>query len=103
MAALVALEVGDPSLADLLLAEIEARGSLAPLAARTVAVHKIVGSEASVSAALAGTDVADVDEIVAYLDALRTLGEELHEDERRRLQDGPWQVRSALADWFPSA
>jgi hypothetical protein len=100
MAALVALELNDLSLAERVVAEIEAGRPLAPLAARKAAQRQVNGTEAAVLAALSQTNPDEVDELVAYLDALGILGAALPVAQRDRLQRGPWQVTSAIERWF---
>jgi hypothetical protein len=103
LAALAGAEVGDSEQSILvLLEELEHRGEFAPLAARRLAVMGPASAVSAIEEALRQTPVADVDSVVAYLEALRDLGVHPSPEERQRLEGGgEWQVTSALAEWHP--
>jgi hypothetical protein len=71
------------------------------MAARKLAQRRVPGSERAVLDALHRTDLEEVDQIVAYLEAAHKLGARLSDEERSRLHDAAWQVRTAVEDWFP--
>lgn len=103
LAALVGVDVGDAGQSVVvLLEELEQCGSYAPLAARVLAQRGRTSAVAAIQEALRRTPVADVDDVVNYLEALALLGGHLSPEERRRLQEGDrWQVTSAIAEWHP--
>jgi hypothetical protein len=96
-AALVALDVGGREKAvPILLEELSGRGPYATLAARRLGAHEIVEAAPAIHAALAATDVEEIDLAVALIDALTTLRFPLGQEEARRLGSGPWQLQEAL-------
>lgn len=103
MAALVALEVGDESVASILLHETESGGQLAPLVARRLADRRIHGTSDAVLTALRASPT-DADVVVAYLDALHRASAVLPEADRETLLgSASWQVRDAIEEWFPAS
>ena len=105
LAALVGVQVGDgEQSAMVLLDELGRRGEFAPLAARRLAMTRVVPAASAISEALRLTPPCNVDAVVAYLEALRDLGVSPTPEERRRLEaEGQWQVVSALAEWHPES
>lgn len=103
LAALVGVDVGDAEQSvHVLLGVLEDGGSYAPLAARVLALRGRTSAVSAIQEALRRTPVADFDDVVTYLKALRDLGGHLSADERQRLEVGDrWQVRSAIAEWHP--
>jgi hypothetical protein len=96
-AALVALGVGGRENAiPILVEELSRRGPYATLAAARFAAHDVVEAAPAIHAALAATDVEEIDLAVALIDALTDLRFPLCEEEAKRLGRGPWQVREAV-------
>jgi len=101
MAALVALEVGNPSGVDLLLAEVKRAGPLGQLVAGKLAAAGKREAGPAILQALRTVSPSSIDDVVGYLRALHVLGVTLPDDLRAQLVKAPaWQVTSAIEEWF---